>query len=519
MSFSIALAALLDAGLLGTNAPAATFDGGLSPAVARAASPIVNGLATQDFPAVALLVIRSSGGITTCSGTLVGCHTILTAAHCVCDGVPGSHCDPTFGATVSAHFQHYGELPVSAVVVHPQWNGSVAGGHDLALARLDAALPIRPLEINLRESPVAGDSGVIVGFGQTRGDRFDAGLKRAGAVELGECPPDSPPASSCRRFDEPVGAAGEDSSTCQGDSGGPLLVADGDGGSVVAGVTSFSDSPTCSPEHVAVYADVFADREWILAAAAGDIGSASCTELDEAGTTASPFLQRSGSLSAESSAEFWSFDVPPDTELLAVTLHGENTRFLPSGIDNDFELSVHPSDPSLASCRPAHWSSLESCRYEDPPAGEWTAGAEWYQGAGDYQLTITLYGSEQPEPVEPPCATDATHLCLQRERFRAGVEFLASGTSGSGRAAALTGDTGTFWFFDPANVEVVLKVLDGCTINDHFWVFAAGLTDVELVLTVDDALTGVTRRYFNVQGEPFRPVLDTTAFATCSTSP
>ena len=37
-----------------------------------------------------------------------------------------------------------------------------------------------------------------------------------------------------------------------------------------------------------------------------------------------------------------------------------------------------------------------------------------------------------------------------------------NGAVGLGEAVALTGDTGYFWFFNSANVEVIIKVLNGC---------------------------------------------------------
>ena len=77
---------------------------------------------------------------------------------------------------------------------------------------------------------------------------------------------------------------------------------------------------------------------------------------------------------------------------------------------------------------------------------------------------------------------------------------------------ALTGDTGDFWFFNSANVEVIVKVLDGCVANGHRWVFASGLTNVLATITVTDVLTGVTKSYTNPQGVAFRPIQDTTAF-------
>jgi hypothetical protein len=112
-----------------------------------------------------------------------------------------------------------------------------------------------------------------------------------------------------------------------------------------------------------------------------------------------------------------------------------------------------------------------------------------------------------------PCSQADTRLCLGGTRFAVSVEhILADGTSGPGHQIGLTADTGAFWFFDSANLEMLLKVLDACALSSHFWVFAAGLTDVQVVLTVTDTNTGVSRRYVNFQGTPFAPIQDTSAF-------
>ena len=89
------------------------------------------------------------------------------------------------------------------------------------------------------------------------------------------------------------------------------------------------------------------------------------------------------------------------------------------------------------------------------------------------------------------------------------------GNSGIANPVPLTSDTGYFWFFNESNVEVVIKVLDGCRPNDRFWVFAAGLTNVGVVISVDDTETGQVNVYTNTLGEPFQPLQDTDAFATC----
>jgi hypothetical protein len=79
-------------------------------------------------------------------------------------------------------------------------------------------------------------------------------------------------------------------------------------------------------------------------------------------------------------------------------------------------------------------------------------------------------------------------------------------------------DSGTFWFFDEDNRELIVKLLDACELNGHYWFFAAGLTDVEVQLEVEDPETGTANVYLNPLGRPFQPILDTEAFM-CSPGP
>jgi hypothetical protein len=115
------------------------------------------------------------------------------------------------------------------------------------------------------------------------------------------------------------------------------------------------------------------------------------------------------------------------------------------------------------------------------------------------------------------CVDDATALCLNQGRFRTTVMYRTrAGETGAGHAVRLTGDTGYFWFFNDANVEIVLKVLDACsTPFETFWVFAAGLTNVEVEIVVHDTETDTEKTYFNPLDRPFEPIQDTAAFTTC----
>ncbi|MEO8430276.1 MAG: hypothetical protein ABI592_02125 [Acidobacteriota bacterium] len=128
--------------------------------------------------------------------------------------------------------------------------------------------------------------------------------------------------------------------------------------------------------------------------------------------------------------------------------------------------------------------------------------------AGNQLVRITSEGTNA-------CVPDATTLCLRGGRFAVTTQWIANGTIGSGQAVAITPDAGYFTFFGPNNVEIVVKVLNGCSINSHTWVFAAGLTNVYVVLTVVDVETGAARSYSNSPGTPFPPILDTGAFASC----
>ena len=108
-------------------------------------------------------------------------------------------------------------------------------------------------------------------------------------------------------------------------------------------------------------------------------------------------------------------------------------------------------------------------------------------------------------------------LGLRNDRFGVQAVFRTQGGAvGDGTPVPLTSDTGYLWFFQSSNVEIVVKVLNGCGINNRYWVFAGGLTDVNVDLIVTDYATGLVRTYTNPQKTPFQPIQDTNAFATCN---
>lgn len=118
--------------------------------------------------------------------------------------------------------------------------------------------------------------------------------------------------------------------------------------------------------------------------------------------------------------------------------------------------------------------------------------------------------------VGTDCLDGGPILCLNKERFRITAAWkIRPGATGAGKGARLTGDSGTFWFFDPANVELTVKVLDACASSGRYWVFLSGMTNVEVTVTVTDTKSGKVKTYFNPQNTTFVSRLDTNAFNTC----
>ncbi len=115
------------------------------------------------------------------------------------------------------------------------------------------------------------------------------------------------------------------------------------------------------------------------------------------------------------------------------------------------------------------------------------------------------------DDTSDPCVANDQTLCLNGDRFALTMSFsLQTGSSGEAKAVELTNDTGYFYYTNPSNVEVVIKVLDACSINERFWVFAGGLTNQNVSIKVRDSQAGKSRIYTNPASTPFEPLQDTT---------
>ena len=223
----------------------------------------------------------------------------------------------------------------------------------------------------------------------------------------------------------------------------------------------------------------------------------------------------------ESNTVLWASDGTPEgTRAVMVTAP-------PTFLDTPLpELAVTPLGLFFVAYDAAHGTELWTL--EDPlgaprrvadilpglgssnPNGLHVAPSGLYFAAND-----GLHGEEPwllPFTGGAPCVASAKSLCLENGRFRVEAFWRKfDGVAGDAVATPLSADTGYFWFFDDANVELILKVLDGTGFNGHHWVYYGALSNVEYTMTLTDTQSGATKRYFNPAGR-FASAGDITAF-------
>ncbi len=122
------------------------------------------------------------------------------------------------------------------------------------------------------------------------------------------------------------------------------------------------------------------------------------------------------------------------------------------------------------------------------------------------------------------CVPGPTTLCVDQDpgdgRFQVRVSYHTTqggSLSGSGNAIPLSSlgvtQGGLFWFFGATNPEMLIKIIDGCALDSHFWVFYAATTNVGFTVTVTDTLTGHQATYTNHDQTAAPPQQDTSALA------
>lgn len=120
-----------------------------------------------------------------------------------------------------------------------------------------------------------------------------------------------------------------------------------------------------------------------------------------------------------------------------------------------------------------------------------------------------------------PCVADDTTLCLaggsgDPNRFRVRVTWgNFTGGTGTAHATPLTADSGFFYFFNPNNLEILVKMVRGCgTELNAYWFFGAAASNLQLSYELVDTTACVTRVYPNPLGN-FASFGDIAALTTC----
>jgi len=123
--------------------------------------------------------------------------------------------------------------------------------------------------------------------------------------------------------------------------------------------------------------------------------------------------------------------------------------------------------------------------------------------AGDSQPSNT--SAATPEAASSGgCDDSGDAICLLGDRFQVSVQWHRedNGNSGTGKGEVFPSSdrSGTFWFFNPQNIELIVKVLDGSGNNGYYWTFYGALSNVEYWITVVDTTTSDSRTYYNPPG-------------------
>lgn len=169
--------------------------------------------------------LKGPGGaqVGTCTGTLIAPRAVLTAAHCLDEGV----------VTAQIWFGVIGTPEIVGSAIHYYPGYTFPGSFDVGVILFAEDIGRTPASILTSRRAVVGEIAILAGWG--RDEASDTRQLRAGSTRISGVDE-----KNVRTVYGPPSA-----SVCSGDSGGPIFVSEG-GRWVVAGITSATTSAACS---------------------------------------------------------------------------------------------------------------------------------------------------------------------------------------------------------------------------------------------------------------------------------
>ena len=356
---------------------------------------IHNGTKTNQYPFVAELLFKytqNSSWQSICSATLISPYTLVTAAHCVCDGA-GSSCqiDQTNSPNKDLYgvfLQNAGFFEVESIAI-PE--GFSFPYHDYAVINL--VKPVQGVEAAKlgNEKLLLDSDATIVGYGlKSSGAGEHTGLKRTGNMTTASCAARGVGLSDNSFICWNSTATTEAANTCSGDSGGALFSYE-NGDLALSGITS-GGIGNCNEASFSFQTSVFAHRDKIIALSSMSLSAATL------GYDLSNTSNVIGSFSSGHSMEVVTVNTNTNTKKLTITANTES--FLASS----YKLSVYDDSLSLSSaplCQSNDHGIYQSCTLTHPIPD--TLRVEYEKtlstSSDEYQLTVSQF--------EQSCSLDA----------------------------------------------------------------------------------------------------------------
>ena len=199
-------------------------------------------------------------------------------------------------------------------------------------------------------------------------------------------------------------------------------------------------------------------------------------------------------------------DVPEAPANLTATPTGATSVRLTwtdeSDNENGFEVQVRPQGGrwQAATRLPANTTSADVTGLD--PGGRYDFRVRAYNRAGGANsdiVTVVLQAAEFTDCVPSAPQISFGHgynvsMCIEYDKEGETVQADAVDYGLGSR------ESGLLYFFDRDNSEVLIKVLDACSVNGHRWVFVAPVTTLAFNLYVDETATGERWTHRNPRG-------------------